>query len=219
MMKKQGQYCRICGRRRANEKFSGKGHARHVCKDCDQKRRTGLRERKREIDSRVVFVQVMARPARKLIVKRAVRANDYFTYRAEAGCGVWDELKAFPGAWGEPLGLWLPPAMRPAGASAYVQGVETSAVHDSRVPEGFDSIALPACWMMVFQGVPCDEGRIGEAIKSVQAAIKKFDPQIYGYEWADDDAPRAHWEPIGRRGYIEARPVRPGEKLGIWHWV
>jgi ribosome-binding protein aMBF1 (putative translation factor) len=27
-------YCRICGRYRANEKFSGKGHATHVCKDC-----------------------------------------------------------------------------------------------------------------------------------------------------------------------------------------
>jgi len=29
-----GHYCRICGRERANEKFSGKGHKIHVCKDC-----------------------------------------------------------------------------------------------------------------------------------------------------------------------------------------
>jgi ribosome-binding protein aMBF1 (putative translation factor) len=29
-----GHYCRICGRERANEKFSGKGHQIHVCKDC-----------------------------------------------------------------------------------------------------------------------------------------------------------------------------------------
>ena len=29
-----GHYCRICGRERANEKFSGKGHRVHVCKDC-----------------------------------------------------------------------------------------------------------------------------------------------------------------------------------------
>ncbi|MFH1116488.1 MAG: hypothetical protein V1792_21455 [Pseudomonadota bacterium] len=29
-----GRYCRICGRERANEKFSGKGHRDHVCKDC-----------------------------------------------------------------------------------------------------------------------------------------------------------------------------------------
>ena len=29
-----GHYCRICGRDRANEKFSGKGHKIHICKDC-----------------------------------------------------------------------------------------------------------------------------------------------------------------------------------------
>ena len=29
-----GYYCRICGRTRPNEKFSGKGHRDHVCKDC-----------------------------------------------------------------------------------------------------------------------------------------------------------------------------------------
>ena len=29
-----GHYCRLCGRERANEKFSGKGHGVHVCKDC-----------------------------------------------------------------------------------------------------------------------------------------------------------------------------------------
>ena len=29
-----GHYCRICGRQRPNEQFSGKGHALHVCKRC-----------------------------------------------------------------------------------------------------------------------------------------------------------------------------------------
>lgn len=32
--KKQGHYCRVCGERKANEKFSGKGHAKHICKEC-----------------------------------------------------------------------------------------------------------------------------------------------------------------------------------------
>jgi ribosome-binding protein aMBF1 (putative translation factor) len=31
-----GHFCRICGRERANEKFSGKGHKAHVCKDCSR---------------------------------------------------------------------------------------------------------------------------------------------------------------------------------------
>jgi len=29
-----GHYCWVCGRRRPNEKFSGRGHARHVCREC-----------------------------------------------------------------------------------------------------------------------------------------------------------------------------------------
>lgn len=29
-----GHGCRICGRTRANEKFSGKGHKNHICKEC-----------------------------------------------------------------------------------------------------------------------------------------------------------------------------------------
>jgi len=29
-----GHYCRICGRRRPNEKFSGNGHKIHVCREC-----------------------------------------------------------------------------------------------------------------------------------------------------------------------------------------
>ena len=33
--KKQGHYCRICGERKPNEAFSGKGHAKHICKLCD----------------------------------------------------------------------------------------------------------------------------------------------------------------------------------------
>ncbi len=33
-MKKYGHYCKVCGEYKANEKFSGKGHASHICKSC-----------------------------------------------------------------------------------------------------------------------------------------------------------------------------------------
>ena len=33
-MKSRGHYCKICGEYKANEKFSGKGHAAHICKAC-----------------------------------------------------------------------------------------------------------------------------------------------------------------------------------------
>jgi hypothetical protein len=32
--KHRGHYCKICGEHKANEKFSGKGHAKHICKSC-----------------------------------------------------------------------------------------------------------------------------------------------------------------------------------------
>ena len=31
-----GHFCHICGRTRPNEKFSGRGHRNHICKDCQR---------------------------------------------------------------------------------------------------------------------------------------------------------------------------------------
>lgn len=35
-MKKHGHYCKVCGEYKANEKFSGKGLAAHICKACSK---------------------------------------------------------------------------------------------------------------------------------------------------------------------------------------
>ena len=32
--KPSGHYCKVCGMRKSNESFSGKGHAAHICKAC-----------------------------------------------------------------------------------------------------------------------------------------------------------------------------------------
>ena len=32
-----GHWCRICERNRPNEKFSGKGHNQHICKECSRR--------------------------------------------------------------------------------------------------------------------------------------------------------------------------------------
>ena len=34
--KPQGHYCKVCGERKSNESFSGKGHAAHICKACSR---------------------------------------------------------------------------------------------------------------------------------------------------------------------------------------
>ena len=43
--KRQGHWCWGCQRYRSNESFSGKGHAKHLCKDCqrEEKRQRRLK--------------------------------------------------------------------------------------------------------------------------------------------------------------------------------
>ena len=48
--KQRGHYCRVCGRQRANEKFSGTGHVRHICRDCEREQRQARRKRKKAKD-------------------------------------------------------------------------------------------------------------------------------------------------------------------------
>jgi hypothetical protein len=76
------------------------------------------------------------------------------------------------------------------------------------IPEGFDCIELPPCKMMIFQGQPYDDAIFEEAIGSLWETLKSYNPEIYGFKWADEDGPRFQLEPQGYRGYIEGRPVR-----------
>ncbi len=156
-----------------------------------------------------VFVQVLDRPARRMIVRRGRQATHYFEYCEELGCDVWDRLAAIPDALQEPLGMWLPERLRPPGTSEYVQGVEVAADFAGEVPEGFEVTDLPACRMMVFQGPPFEEKDFEQAIASLWDVMNAYRPEIYGFTWADDDGPRFQLRPEGYRGYIEGRPVRP----------
>ena len=52
-----GHYCRVCGRNRPNEKFSGKGHRNHICKDCSRKPQSELKNEKRLLDSELVCAE------------------------------------------------------------------------------------------------------------------------------------------------------------------
>lgn len=55
-----------------------------------------------------VFVQVIERPARKVLLKRGIKAKDYFAYCEEVGCDVWSVLTSVKEALYEPIGMWLP---------------------------------------------------------------------------------------------------------------
>ncbi|HOI24059.1 MAG TPA: AraC family transcriptional regulator [Caldisericia bacterium] len=168
------------------------------------------KEKKMNKDKQVgsIFVQVIDRPDRMLMLKRGKEARHYFEYCEEVGCDIWGILCSIKEALLEPMGLWLPEKFRNPNTSIYAQGVEVPANYSGEVPEGFDLIHLPACKMMIFQGPPYQDDHFEEAIGEVWEALKTYDPKLYGFDWAEDDAPRFQFEPQGYRGYIEGRPVR-----------
>ncbi len=155
-----------------------------------------------------VFIQVIERPERKLILKRGQKAEEYFAYCGEVGCEIWGLLCSVKEALYEPIGVWLPDRFRTPGTSYYAQGVEVPADYNEEIPEGLEIISLPPCKMMVFQGQPFEDEKFEEAISELWDVMKTFNPELYGFEWADEDGPRFQMNPQGYRGYIEARPVR-----------
>lgn len=82
-----GHWCRICGRVRANERFSRKGHRNHICRDCkrlpravrdaaDQRRETYCMLRQRNISEKNIrrLEALMASPTADVAAKaRLVR--------------------------------------------------------------------------------------------------------------------------------------------------
>ncbi len=154
-----------------------------------------------------VFIQVIQKPARNVIIKRGVTAEDYFAYCDEVGCDVWGMLMSMDSLCGEPVCLWLPQQYKKPNTSTYVQGVETSTNYTGSIPEGFDVISLPATEYLMFQGEPFKEEHYAQAILSVQYAMNHYDPTIIGYEWYAE-SPRIQLEPLGERGYIELRAVK-----------
>jgi len=166
-----------------------------------------LQRREEIMSANHVFIQVIEKPRRKVIVKRGVAATEYFSYCNEVGCDVWGILTSMKSLCGEPVCLWLPAAYIAPGTSEYVQGVEVEADYRGLVPEGFDVIELPAAKYLVFQGEPFAEEDFEQAIGDIWEAEKKYDPALIGYQW-DTANPKIQLEPIGTRGYIELLPVK-----------
>ena len=164
-------------------------------------------ERRKSMEVKNVFVQVIEKPARKVIIKRGVTAKHYWTYCEEVGCDVWGLLTSIRSISGEPVCLWLPERYIRPGTSEYVQGVEVAMDDAGEIPEGFEVIELPAARYLMFQGEPFEEADFAEAITQVHRAIQRYDPSVIGCAW-DDSNPRIQLEPVGARGYIELHPIK-----------
>lgn len=167
-----------------------------------------LRKEQDEVEKiKTIFVQMIEKPARKVIIKRGLKAADYFKYCEEVGCDVWGILTSIKSISGEPVCLWLPNAYRLPNTSEYVQGVEVASEYEEAIPEGFEVLELPSAKYLMFQGEPFEEDNYCQAIDEVQRAIQKYNPSVLGCVW-DKSNPRIQLEPIGVRGYIELWPVR-----------
>ena len=158
-----------------------------------------------------VFIQVIHKPRRKVIIKRGIQADNYFDYCGEVGCDVWGVLLSMDSLCGEPVCLWLPDRYRLPVTSTYVQGVEVAEDFDGILPEGFDVITLEKADYLMFQGEPFAEEDYCDAIFAVQNAMNRYVPSVIGYCW-DDSNPRIQLEPRGERGYIEMRAVQKEQK-------
>ena len=158
-------------------------------------------------ETRNIFIQVIEKPARKVIIKRGTKATEYWTYCQEVGCDVWGLLSSIKSISGEPVCLWLPEHLRNPIENVYVQGVEVELDYSGIIPEGFEIIELPASTYLLFRGEPFEEDDYEDAIGEIWNAEKKYNPEFIGYEW-DEMNPRIQLEPIGERGYIELVPVK-----------
>lgn len=167
-----------------------------------------LRKEPNEMENlQSVFIQVIHKPERKVIIKRGEKADEYFSYCGEVGCDVWGLLMSMDSLCGEPVCLWLPQQYKKPNTSTYVQGVEVDTAYDGIIPDGFDVITLPEADYLMFQGEPFKEENYSDAINALQHAIDKYDPAVIGYKW-DDSNPRIQLEPKGERGYIELRAIK-----------
>lgn len=160
------------------------------------------KEREKMTNVKNIFIQVVDKPERKVIIKRGINAEDYWTYCNEVGCDVWGTLVSMDSLSGEPVCLWLPKKYIKENTSKYVQGVEVSIDYQGEIPEGFDVITLPKEKYLMFGGEPFNEEDYCEAIQQVQEGMEKYNPEVIGYCW-DDSIPTIQLEPRGERGYIQ----------------
>ncbi|MCL2843642.1 MAG: AraC family transcriptional regulator [Oscillospiraceae bacterium] len=162
---------------------------------------------KKEFSS-TVMVQAVTRPARKLIVLRSEKATDYVTFCEEKGCD-WDGLfnsisKKFDNA----SILELPKNFVREGTSACAAGVEVPQDYNKPLPDGYEVLDLQPCIMLYFNGAPFEnEEDFCKAIDVVFEAIETYQPEQYGYAFADELAPKFNFGASSITGAKMAVPV------------
>ncbi|HWB12907.1 MAG TPA: hypothetical protein VG826_27025 [Pirellulales bacterium] len=106
---RRGHYCWSCDGYRANERFSGRGHARHICRDCQKLGREELtyRQQVRNIERCLTYEGTVRRKRRRFVeqflghddLRLRAWADELLTgVLLDAGHDVYEEA--------EPADLW-----------------------------------------------------------------------------------------------------------------
>lgn len=76
--RRRGHFCWACGQVRASEKFSGKGHPRHLCKDCARLGKAELKYRQvvRSMERLVSWHEFIPRKKRPLLNEWLAHKNE-----------------------------------------------------------------------------------------------------------------------------------------------
>jgi AraC-like DNA-binding protein len=165
-------------------------------------------------NARKVTVQKIHKYERKVIIKRGIKATDYWSYCDEIGCDVWGLLKSIKSISGEPVCLWLPEQYRNPISNEYVQGAEVEMDYKGVIPDGFEVIELPKADYLLFRSDPYEDEEYESAILDVKKVISEYDFHGNGYV-IDENNPRIQLEPICTRGYIEMVPVISKEFVNL----
>lgn len=164
-------------------------------------------EMKKEFSS-VVMVKAVERPARKLIILRSDKATDYFSFCEEKGCD-WDGLlNSVSEKFDNASILELPKIYVKNGTSACAAGIEVPVNYNKPLPDGYEMIDLQPCTMLYFNGMPFEnEENFCKAVDVVFEAIENYKPELHGYSFANDIAPRFNFGASSQTGAKMAVPV------------
>jgi len=154
-------------------------------------------------------VSIVERPQRKLMLMRAKKAHDYWSFCQEKGCD-WEGLfNSIECRLENAAIIEMPEKMVIEGTTSCAAGVEIPAEYAGKIPEGCDLVELPPCLMLYFQSGPYEnEDDYAKAINNLNRAIKNYHPEGYGYEYAFEAAPRYNFGATTVMGAKQAYPVR-----------
>lgn len=158
---------------------------------------------------KMCMVTAVERPARKLIYLPSKKAEDYLSYCEEMGCEWEGLLNSIPEKYDTAALAELPKKLAEEGESRIAAAVEVPLSYDKPLPDGYKIAELEECTMLYFQGEPYgDENAFCEAIESLYAAVQKYEPGRYGYEFAYDEAPGFNFGADAENGAKLAVPAR-----------